>query len=166
MDARRNLLRTINSDGIDYVDVSERLHEDVARPFRLNLERVEDAKTFQPLDLREGVMRQFWLTLKVPDGQRPGRYTGSIALTVGGRPAGRLPLTVVVHPFRLPWPAAHYDIDKPMIHAWYHHCAIKDKLVDSFAVGGISPGMGFDQAVRRTDAEYRNFVEHGAGNSF
>ena len=95
MDARRNLLRTINSDGIDYVDISERLHEDVARPFRLNLERVEDAKTFQPLDLREGVMRQFWLTLKVPDGQRPGRYTGSIALTV------------VAHPFRLPWPAPH-----------------------------------------------------------
>ena len=165
-DARRNLLRTINSDGIDYVDVSERLHEDVARPFRLNLERVEDAKTFQPLDLREGVMRQFWLTLKVPDGQRPGRYTGSIALTVGGRPAGRLPLTVVVHPFRLPWPAPHYDIDKKMIHAWYHHCAIKNKLADSFAVGGITPGMGFDQAVRRTDAEYRNFVEHGAGNIF
>ena len=50
--------------------------------------------------------------------------------------------------------------------AWYHHCAIKNKLADSFAVGGITPGMGFDQAVRRTDAEYRNFVEHGAGNIF
>ena len=164
-DARKNLLRVSYPDGDAWVDVSERVHEDSVRIFNYNLEPVADAKEFRPLDLREGEMRQFWITLKVPEGQKPGAYAGAIEMTVGGKPAGSLPFAVTVHPFRLPWPGTHYDIDKPMIHGWYHHCSIDGKLKGEKNVGGDkAQSYDFDRAVARTDAEFRNMIEHGMGN--
>lgn len=158
---RVNCLRLSYPDGDQYANVSEATDEETMTPFNINREPVADAKTFRPLDLREGEMRQFWLTLKVPEDRAPGDYAGVLEMSVGGRPCGTIPLTVRIYPFRLPWPAPHYDIDKPMIHGYLAHASIAEML----GGGKISDGHpSWAASVRRRDSMVSNMVEHGFGN--
>jgi hypothetical protein len=51
-------------------------------------------------DLRPGVTRGLWLTIRVPADAPPGRYTGSVAIGAGEHET-RMPLELTVHPFAL-----------------------------------------------------------------
>ncbi|MAE64013.1 MAG: hypothetical protein CMJ18_07035 [Phycisphaeraceae bacterium] len=52
--------------------------------------------------------RQFWVTVKTPEGATPGTYTGTIDLQVNGAPDSSLDLNLEVLPFSLdPTPTAH-----------------------------------------------------------
>ena len=59
-----------------------------------------DAETLQPIDLRKGEQRTFWLTVRVPEQANAGPYRGAVAFSCAGR-AKRLPLRVNVRAFDL-----------------------------------------------------------------
>lgn len=161
--SRVNWLRISYADGDQYADVSLIEPEENMTPFNINQEPVADAKEFRPLDLHEGEMRQFWLTAKLPDDRAPGDYTGALEMSVGGKPCGTIPLTVRVYPFRLPWPAPHYDIDRPMLHSYLSHTSMREFLSGSRNVGETGY-PSWSASIRRRDNMIRNMVEHGFGN--
>jgi len=51
--------------------------------------------------LNSNSTRQFWLTIKIPEGASPGHYRGHVALAARGAEAMRVPLEVEVLPFTL-----------------------------------------------------------------
>ena len=159
--SRRNILRLSYPDGPQYADMTEVVTAEHLTPFNIYQEPVSDAKDFRPLDLDEGCMRQFWLTVKLPEDRTPGDYTGQLEVSVGGTPCGTIPLTVRIYPFTLPWPSPHYDIDKPMLHGYLAHISMREML------GGGNYSKGYphwQNTIARRDNMIRNMVEHGFGN--
>lgn len=71
-------------------------------PTSENLENVRpiDAMELQPVDIPADSLKQFWITVRIPDECAPGRYEGKVELRSAGATA-ELPLTVTVHPFEL-----------------------------------------------------------------
>jgi hypothetical protein len=59
-----------------------------------------DAATLQPVDIPRHSLKQFWLTVHIPDAAPPGTYQGLLRFGTG-RTGRDLPLRVVVHPFDL-----------------------------------------------------------------
>jgi hypothetical protein len=55
-------------------------------------------------DIREGVARQFWLTLRVPEAAVPGVYTGRVRVAPERGEPVEIPLDVEVLPFKLSRP--------------------------------------------------------------
>ena len=158
---RLNILRLSYPDGPQYADMTEVVTAEHLTPFNIYQEPVLDAKEFKPLDLSEGWMRQFWLTVKLPEDRAPGDYIGQLEVSVGGKPCGTIPLTVRIYPFALPWPSPHYDIDKPMIHSYLAHIGMREML------GGGNYSKGYphwQNTIARRDNMLRNMVEHGFGN--
>lgn len=49
-----------------------------------------------------------WLTVHVPDGAKPGTYTGAVEIKAAGSPAAQLPFTLEVYPFRLAEPQGRF----------------------------------------------------------
>lgn len=60
-----------------------------------------DAPTLQPVDLPALRVQQYWVTVHVPDGTRPGQYRGVLRVTAAGLEPVEMPLLVHVYPFAL-----------------------------------------------------------------
>jgi len=56
---------------------------------------------YQPVDVPAGTLREYHITLHVPDDARPGRYEGRVRFRPANQPAIELPLAVEVLPGRL-----------------------------------------------------------------
>ena len=69
---------------------------------------LKDSTTLKPVDLPAGLLRQFWLTIHIPEGQPAGIYTGSVNIVVDGKRRAKVPLSVEVMPFELPEPMLDY----------------------------------------------------------
>jgi len=72
--------------------------------------RPKDAATLQPVDIPRGVVREFWITVHVPDGVPPGLYRGRLEWRADGGASGTVPIEVRVHPFKLAPPRLIYAI--------------------------------------------------------
>lgn len=110
-DRLRNYLRLDCPEGARYVDVGDpaKCHvgweswqkENAPIPFR-------DASELRPFDIAESGRNQFLLfTFHVPEGQKPGLYTGEITVTAGGRSV-RKAVSLKVLPIRLPREGSPY----------------------------------------------------------
>ncbi len=117
------------------------------------MDAVRDAATLQPLDLPGGQNKQVWLTVRVPEGCKPGRYAGRVTLTAQGQPLGETPLTVQVLPFGLEAPRTHYDLSRPFTGSLYYWGEL-----DRTGASGIGYKLKTEQQFR---AELRAMVEHG-----
>ena len=53
-------------------------------------------------DIAKGDAQAFWVRVRAPKGQAPGRYTGKLDVLVGGRPAFTFDLAIRVYRFTLP----------------------------------------------------------------
>lgn len=74
----------------------------------------KDAKTLQPVALGKDVRKQFFLTVRVPEGTAAGVYTGEVkVIAEGGR--WSVPLSVKVLDFSLPRPKTYFDPDKDFL---------------------------------------------------
>ena len=62
---------------------------------------VQDAATLQPVSIPGGTNKQFWVTVKVPDGATAGAYTGQINLKTGATTQATISLSVNVLPINL-----------------------------------------------------------------
>ncbi|NLY00313.1 MAG: hypothetical protein GXY83_29805 [Rhodopirellula sp.] len=67
-----------------------------------NLEhaRPVDAATLQPVDVPARTLKQFWITVHVPENAETGAYEGIVRLATGAG-CREIPLKVTVHPFEL-----------------------------------------------------------------
>ncbi|NPV48813.1 MAG: hypothetical protein HPY69_17880 [Armatimonadetes bacterium] len=62
--------------------------------------RPRDARELQPLRIRAGAVREYWINVHIPIGARAGEYQGALTFrAVSG--SVELPLRVTVHPFDL-----------------------------------------------------------------
>lgn len=64
----------------------------------------EDSEYLQPVNIRENKVKQFWITLYVPNNSVPGKYSGTIALSsddLPESPENKINLDVEVLPFSL-----------------------------------------------------------------
>ncbi|MEE3283842.1 MAG: LamG-like jellyroll fold domain-containing protein [Planctomycetota bacterium] len=128
-------------------DVDVRLVGDLEGPSGLQLDasavtvrRVQESllPLTRPRGVDRGGMLAWWATIKTSRDTAPGKYTGSLQVTVAGKSVARIPLRVHVMDVRLPDPRAAFLV--------YHH---ETYVPDQF----LTPEL------RR--AYYRDMVEHG-----
>ena len=110
-DRMRNYLRLDCPEGARYVDVGDpaKCHvswrgwqkENAPIPF-------EDAKELQPFDIGAAGRNQFLLlTFHVPEGQKPGLYTGEVTVSAGGKSVKKR-IELKVLPIALPREGSPY----------------------------------------------------------
>ena len=82
-------------------------------PKELEQLRPVDAATLQPLTIPGETVKQFWLTLHIPDNAVGGTYTGTVRLSASGIKTVEVPISVTVHDFELAYPRMVYSIYYP-----------------------------------------------------
>ena len=110
-----NHARLKDAAGERFVWISAPRDLEMASSFRPVGDPFEDAATLQPVALKGGEFKQFFATLHVPAGQRPGVYTGAIAVAEEGRRLFDIPVAIRVLPFALPAARTYFDLDREMI---------------------------------------------------
>jgi len=104
-DSQQNYVRSTAENGTTtYLLASGKDSENLAglRPI--------DAATLQPLSIPSNTLKQFWVTVHIPEEAASGEYTGSLRLSAAGSDPVQIPLTVTVHPFTLQPPRLIYSI--------------------------------------------------------
>jgi len=155
LEGQHNTLKLSFPAGPRYVGIDDPTPPRPAWGLNLKLDEypVRDAATLQPLDLPAGQNRQVWLTLRVPEGCKPGRYVGKVTLNAQGQPLGEAPLTLQVLPFKLETPRAHYDLTRPFTGSLYYWGEL-----DKTSAGGIGYKLKSERQFR---AELRAMYDHG-----
>ncbi len=111
----------------------------------------KDAKTLQPVTLKEGEFKQFFLTAHATSKQAPGLYKGSIVVNTKGT-AISIPVSIRVLPFVLPRPCAYNDTNKPFLVSSYSYRDLY--LLRAFNGGDI------DLAKQQLEATIVDLVNH------
>ncbi len=112
--AKANYARVDYPAGSKYVWISPPKHLET-KEFRPAEEPFADAKTLQPVALKAGEFKQFFLTARIPKEAAAGTYRGSVAVSAGGRKLADMPVAVRVLPFVLPAPTTFFDIDRDFV---------------------------------------------------
>ena len=103
-----NAVRSTAADGS-----TRYLPASVKDPKALDELRPIDALTLQPVTVPEKTLKQFWLTLHIPQAAAPGKYIGSLRLVAQGITPVDVPIQVTVHAFELAQPKMMYSIYYP-----------------------------------------------------
>ncbi|HUT26137.1 MAG TPA: hypothetical protein VM492_17525 [Sumerlaeia bacterium] len=111
---------------------------------------IRDAKTLRPVTVPKQTLKQFWLTVHVPERARPGKYTSRIKIRSGGRTLAKIPLELEVLPFDL----GPNPLESSVYFHWGSHLDLD--------------GPGDAHFTRRNPAQYRweleNLLAHGIDN--
>ncbi len=168
-DNEENYLRIDYPEGKKYVWISYPEEGEHNEPFRIPhrgpvefnhfAEPVYDAATLQPVRLKEGEAKQFWVTVYLPDNVPADTYSGKITLNADGQASGEFTLNATVLPFELPMPKTYYDTAKDYhVVLWHQSRTITHK--------GFYSQAGFDDAQERTEnrlkVEFQNMLDHNA----
>ncbi|MBO4304692.1 MAG: hypothetical protein J6A21_08930 [Lentisphaeria bacterium] len=123
-------------------------------PMKVSENPVYDAKTLQPLDLKQDFNRQFHLTFHITKDTAPGLYRSKIDLTSKGKVITSIPVRLRVLPFVLPEPRTNYDISRKYLTG-----------VDYWAFDSAGDGEGTITSRGRNEAQFRaelrNMYAHG-----
>ena len=118
---------------------------------------VYDAKTIQPLDLPADTLKQYWITVRVPEDAASGDYRTEIAFRdAGGARLAAVPFSVRVLPFRLPAPKTKYDPNRPyrrMLYTRHKNTDFEGRTSGSITTDGRN--------IEQFRADLRNIREHG-----
>ena len=106
---------------------------------------------YRRLNLTKDFSRQYWLSVHVPEGQKPGLYVGKVKFEAGGGGLAELPIELRVYPFTL---AA-----SPVNHGFFNSRATNYQMVKLF------PGKAEALAREVLDAEVQDMIAHGAGGN-
>ena len=102
LEQQTNTIRVIDPD----TETASRM--DITAPNdqfrRVHWSQIKDAPVLRPVDVPAGHCQQFWITVHVPAETIPGTYKGTVTLRADNAPGMKLPLRLVVHPFRLSRP--------------------------------------------------------------
>lgn len=147
-----NYLRIDYPKGSEYVWISY-TEQNNPGPFDYRTEPVADSPKLLPVKMPPEAGKQFWITVKVPEKAKAGRYQGAISLIGDGKPLGRMNLNLQVLPFSLPEPKTYYDIDKTFYASMYNKCEIGLQMKHN--------GGDLKQASKKILTEYKNMHDHG-----
>ena len=143
--------------GEAFIDAKVKAYQWLMQRYGTDAWPVFDTPVIQPLDLPAEELKQYWITLKVPDGAKPGDYRSTLAFRdAQGWTLARVPFGLTVLPFALPEPKAKHDPAKPFRRLLYTRHKCVDFAPD--AVGSITSN-GRSEAQFRADM--RNIREHG-----
>ncbi|MBI2299676.1 MAG: hypothetical protein HYU66_12170, partial [Armatimonadetes bacterium] len=118
--AQHNELKLSFPAGARYVPIDDPQPVNWGGRLKLDEFPVKDSPTLLPADLPAGLNQQLWLTLKVPDSAKAGRYEGRLQLMSEGRPVGSVALAVDVLPFALAEPRTHHDPAAEFTYSLYY----------------------------------------------
>jgi len=104
-----------------------------------------DANELLPVDILAGTLKQFWLTIRVPEGAPAGEYSGEVRLRTESDTESHVPLRVRVLPFELEPPVLRYSI--------YYRGRLRAN-----GLGSISSEW---KSARQYEAEMRDLKAHG-----
>ncbi|MEE3372021.1 MAG: hypothetical protein VX346_21995 [Planctomycetota bacterium] len=108
MQNETNSVRSTDEDGtIRYLPASGK------DPKALDALRPLDAVTLQAVTIPAETLKQFWLTLHIPDDAAAGTYSGLLRLSAEGIAPVAVPIEVTVHAFELAQPKMIYSIYYP-----------------------------------------------------
>ena len=118
------------------------------------------------VDVPAETTQQFWLTIRVPDGAKPGMYEGFATLRAANAGQARVPMTVEVLPFKL------RKNERPVGMYWYEHKVASTPLRDpqvrdmvehgmtTLTMGGLFPEMTVEGGKLALDVtELRTFLQ-------
>ncbi|NOY81768.1 MAG: DUF4091 domain-containing protein [Kiritimatiellaeota bacterium] len=107
--------------------------------------RPRDATSLKPLAVKAGTLREFWITVRIPDNASSGAYRGAVVWRTSDGRSGQAPLRVTVHPFDL--------APSPLIYSIYYRAKLsKDG----------KPTIGSEtKSEQQYRAEVRNMRDHG-----
>jgi hypothetical protein len=129
-----------------YIDISSDTQQSHA-VLTPNADRpIADASTLQPVNISAGYNKQFWITLKVPDGSAAGIYTGTITLRSGSQTIKQLQLKLQVLSITLLEPNIEYSV--------YYRGYISSN-------GTISSE---NKTMQQFTAEMKDMMDHGVTN--
>ncbi len=135
---------------------------------------VQDSINLQPVTIPANTNKQFWVTLKIPDGAAAGVYTGKIQLESGGVIIQEIDLQLEVLPIELQPSYLPYSLYyRAVLDSGYPNGSISSEyksepqmrveLEDMFKHGVTNPGVyqGFDIAFLPTILTMRNMSGMG-----
>ncbi len=98
---KKNYLQALNKEYV-LISAPESTH--------LQHLQMRDADVLQPTSLPVGMVKQFWITVHVPETALPGQYEGKIKVHASHAPTRELTLRLRVLPFALETPAVRFAI--------------------------------------------------------
>jgi hypothetical protein len=110
---------------------------------------VKDSPTLQPVNIPNGTNKQFWVTVKIPEGTPAGTYTGTITISSTTGVELTLQLAVEVLPIKLEEPHLIYSI--------YY----LGRLDGEWPQGSIGDFWKSEEQLR---AELQDMFDHGVKN--
>jgi len=110
---------------------------------------VKDSPILQPLNISNGLNKQFWITIKVPENTLPGIYTGKIELKNSAVLVGEIHLKLEVLPIELSNPYLTYSL--------YY----EGQFHSDWPEGSISSVYKSEEQFR---AEQKDMFNHGVTN--
>ena len=157
--AQKNFLRLSRPDGDVYWDTEDPAYAQERNPVILPVEQfpVRDAATLQPAELSADTLKQYWLTVRVPDAAAPGEYAGTLTVAASSGVVGKTELRLRVLPFSLPRPMTAYDSGKAFTSSIYYRGVLSAKYPN----GSVSSEYKSEGQLR---AELRDMAEHGIFN--
>ncbi len=173
-DKAANFARLKDEQGERFVWISAPRKLEEANTFKPTLEPFEDAKTLQPVALKNGEFKQFFATAHVPKGQKPGVYKGMIAVAEGGNKLFDIPVAIRVLPFELPNARTYFDLNREMVISFMgglslgritdlHQCnlAIAKAKYHDYLVNLRNHGISHPSGVEQTAESLKIIQEHG-----
>ncbi|MDD5483826.1 MAG: hypothetical protein PHP98_09280 [Kiritimatiellae bacterium] len=118
---------------------------------------VRDAKLLMPLDLKAGINKQYWITIRVPEAAPAGFYTARVTIKSAAGPLGEIALKLRVLPFSLPLPKTWHDPARDFVSSLYY----RGQLSDSYPDGAVSSEWKSEEQLR---AELRDMRAHNVFN--
>jgi hypothetical protein len=157
---QKNFLKLAFREGDKYWDTEDPAYKKERGPTILSVEDfpVRDAKTLQPADIDKDTVKQYWLTLRVPDNAKAGFYNTEIRVMEGEQELGKIALKVRVLPFSLPMPKTYYSTENEFISSIYYRARMD---LEKYPYGTISSEQKSEQQLR---AELRDMYEHNIYN--
>jgi hypothetical protein len=116
-----------------------------------NITDIKDASVLQPVEIPGGQNKQFWVTVHIPDTQKPGSYTGYVYLKTGRKYVKRIQIEIEVLAIELLRPKMKYSL--------YYLGRLLD---DSIEIGNSLGRTRKTEAALRADLQ--NIIEHGTDN--
>ncbi|MCM8539117.1 MAG: hypothetical protein NE328_02510 [Lentisphaeraceae bacterium] len=77
--------------------------------------KVADSKVLKPVVLIKNEYKQFWITIKTPEGANAGLYQGAIQLIADGKAVGSMKVSLKVLPYSLPDPKTYYNLENEFL---------------------------------------------------
>ncbi|MDD2707722.1 MAG: hypothetical protein PHV34_06900 [Verrucomicrobiae bacterium] len=121
-----------------------------------------DSRQLQPIAMKAGENKQYWLTLHVPKNAVAGTYEGRIKMKSGGEELGSIALELRVLPFSLPLPKCWHQPGQDFVSSIFYRARLgSESGGQSYPQGSVSSENKSEDQFR---AELKDMLAHNIFN--